>query len=79
MKIEEVNGVYKYFDMNGNEIHEGDFVLMNGEVQEVYLTDENELGTDATNPHWIKIGRAVPCEFGIYPFDTADEPVLAQK
>ena len=79
MNITEINGVYKYFDMNGKEIHEGDFILMNGKVQEVYLTDENELGTDATNPLWIKSGRAVPTEFGIYPFDTADEPIIIEN
>ena len=26
-----------------------------------------EVGTDATNKHWIKTGRAIPCEYGVYP------------
>lgn len=34
------------------------------------------LGTDATNPIWIEKGRAVPCEYGIYPFGSGDEPLL---
>lgn len=38
----------------------------------VYLTTEGELGTDATNPSWIKSGRAVPCEYGIYPLCYAE-------
>lgn len=29
-------------------------------------------GWDATNPKWIESGRAVPCEYGIYPL-TRDE------
>lgn len=65
-----------YFDKNGTEIREGDHIrFANGRVQEVYLTDRDELGTDATNPLWVKIGRAVPCEYGIYPLtpdDTAE-------
>ena len=31
------------------------------------MTTEGELGTDATNPKWIENGRAVECEYGIYP------------
>ena len=38
-------------------------------MQRVYATENGELGTDATNPKWIKSGRAVPCEYGIYPFE----------
>ena len=65
-----------YFDMNGTEIKEGDMVMMDGRVQKVYATEENKLGTDATNPKWIELGRAVPCEFGVYPFNKADEPYI---
>ena len=71
IKIE--NGKYKYFDKNGAEITEGCKVrYVNGEIKIVYLTEDGELGTDATNPKWIESGRAIPCEHGIYPF-TKDE------
>ena len=66
--IKYENGKLRYFDKNGNEITEGCKVRYNnGKVMEIYLTDRDTLGTDATNPHWIKTGRAVPCEYGIYP------------
>lgn len=66
IKIE--NGKKRYFDRNGNEITEGARIrYASGRVLEVYLTEGEELGTDATNPAWIASGRAVPCEFGIYP------------
>lgn len=71
IKIE--NGKRQYFDRNRKEITEGCKIrYSNGLVKEVYVTEENELGTDATNPKWIEKGRAVPCEFGIYPL-TNDE------
>ena len=71
IKIE--NGEYKYSDKNGVEITEGCKVrYTSGEIKSVYLTENGELGTDATNPKWIESGRAVPCEYGIYPF-TKDE------
>ena len=38
----------------------------------MYLTEEGDLGVDATNPIWIENGRAVPCEYGIYPFEADD-------
>jgi len=38
----------------------------------VYLTNEGELGIDATNPKWIESGRAIPCEYGIYPLTVHD-------
>ena len=63
----------RYYDKNGIEIHDGDKIKWdNGKVEEVYLTEENELGTDATNPVWIAKGKACPCEFGIYPLTEAD-------
>ena len=66
--IKVVNGKYKYFDKNGVEITEGCMIRYpNGDVKKVYLTAENELGIDATNPKWIESGRALPCEYGIYP------------
>lgn len=76
MKIENVNGKTHYYDMNGKEIHEGDCVVLEGKEEKVYLTSEDELGVDAINPLWIKSGKAIPTEFGIYPFSIYDEPVL---
>lgn len=72
-EIIEKNGVYRYFDRDGNELFEGDFIQYeSGRIEELYGTVNGELGTDATNPAWIKSGRAVPCEYGIYPLNCAD-------
>lgn len=66
IKVE--NGKHRYFDRNGVEITEGCKIRYeNGIIEKVYLTTEGELGIDATNPSWIKSGRAEPCEYGIYP------------
>lgn len=66
VKIE--NGRMKYYDKNGTEITAGcKICCSDGSVRKVYLTDTGELGTDATNPDWIKSGRAYECEYGIYP------------
>ena len=63
----------EYVDKYGDVINNGDFVKYpDGTIKEVYLTEEGELGTDATNPLWIESGRAVPCEYGIYPFESSD-------
>lgn len=68
--IKFVNGKLTYFDKNGKEITEGCKVkYADGTIKEVYLTENDLLGTDATNPKWIEWGRAVPCEYGIYPFE----------
>lgn len=57
-----------YYDKHGTEIKAGCHIrYADGKIEEVYLTDRCELGTDATNPSWIKSGRAYPCEYGIYP------------
>lgn len=74
-KIITENGIIRYFDKEGNELHDGDLVRFDAEAtvdgmaieRRLYLTEEKELGVDATNPSWIKDGRAVPCEYGIYP------------
>lgn len=73
-KIIEEGGVYRYFDMDGKELHDGDIIVhMNsGREEKLYLTEEGRLGTDATNPHWIEAGRAEPCEFGIYPLERSN-------
>lgn len=73
IKIE--NGKRRYFDKNGVEIIEGCKVKYSfgdrsmNSIKEVYLTEDERLGTDATNPAWIESGRAYPCEYGIYPFN----------
>lgn len=64
----------RYFDKNGVEITEGCQVkypegVRSRTIYNVHLTENNELGTDATNPLWIEQGKAVPCEYGVYPFD----------
>ena len=60
----------KYFDKNGKEIIDGCKIKYeDGTIKKVYLTENNLLGTDATNPKWIELGRAVPCEYGIYPLE----------
>lgn len=73
-KIIEENGAYRYFDRDGNELHDGDMVRFEAEAtidgkvieRRLYLTEDGELGVDATNPAWLERGYA-PCSFGIYP------------
>lgn len=60
----------RYFDKNGKELTDGCKVRYpDGTIKTVYLTEEGNMGTDATNPAQIAAGRAVPCEYGIYPFE----------
>ena len=76
-KIIEENGVFKYFDKEGNELHDGDMVhfeagaTVDGKPMDLklYETEDGELGTDATNPSWIERGMAVACQYGIYPLN----------
>jgi hypothetical protein len=71
--IKTENGQRQYFDKHGVEITNGCKIrYASGRIETVYLTEEGELGTDATNPRWIARGLAVPCEYGIYPL-TKDE------
>ena len=79
MRIEYDEESIRYFDMNGEEIHAKDYVLMNGKKEKVYLTENGYLGIDATNPTWIEKGKASPCEFGIYPFVKEDESILIKE
>lgn len=66
--IKTIDNKVRYFDKNGKEITEGCKIKYpDGRVEKVYLTTEDELGTDATNPKWIETGRACECEYGIYP------------
>ena len=76
LKIDYKSNPPRYYDVNNVEIRDGDTVLINGKEKKVYLAEDNYLGTDATNPKWIETGRAVECEFGIYPFDEDDEPKI---
>ena len=58
----------RYYDRNGREIVDGCRIKFDsGRIETVYATEGGYLGTDATNPAWIKAGRAMPCEEGIYP------------
>lgn len=67
------NGTMRYIDKNGVEITEGSTIRYpDGSTKLVYLTENDELGTDATNPRWIETGRAVPCEYGIYPLEESE-------
>ena len=78
-KIVMDNGAYRYFDKNGVELHDGDTIVWDsGKKEKVYLTDQDQLGTDATNPKWIESGRAVPCEYGIYPLELSDMKEIAK-
>ena len=61
---------YRYYDKDGMEIHAGDTIRWSsGRLDTVYATEQGCLGTDATNPLWVASGRAVPCEYGVYPFE----------
>ena len=72
-KIIEENGVYTYFDREGNELHDGDTIMWaDGRTEKLYATVEGRLGTDATNPSWLASGRAVECEYGVYPLEWSD-------
>ena len=74
-----MDGINRYYDMAGKEITDGSTVLMDGRYRKVYATENGYLGIDATNPVWIATGRAAECEYGVYPFDEADEPVLVEQ
>ena len=68
--IVEENGKYRYFDKDGIELKNGDIIRYeSGREEKLYLTADSRLGTDATNSSWIESGRAVPCEYGIYPLE----------
>ena len=71
--IKRLVGRNLYYDKNGVEITAGSLIkYSDGTVRKVYLTDKDELGTDATNPKWIESGKAVPCEYGIYPLTLSE-------
>lgn len=64
--------INRYFDKNGVELFDGDDVMLNGEIQRLYLTEDGNLGTDAKNPALIASGLAVVGEYGIYPLEYTD-------
>lgn len=77
--IETRNGKFVYFDKEGNELHDGDYIQWNDEkIKQIRLTESGELGIDATNPLWIETGRAVPFEYGVYPLDTEDMKMIVK-
>lgn len=72
-RIIEENGVYTYFDREGNELHDGDTIMWaDGRTEKLYATVQGLLGTDATNPSWLASGRAVECQYGVYPLTWSD-------
>lgn len=79
MKILYEKDTIRYYDIHGEEIRDGDTVLLDGSEKKVYLTDGGCLGTDATNTAWLESGRAAPCEYGVYPFCEGDEPELLRR
>ena len=71
------NGVRRYFDKHRREIVKDSIIRYPSGVEErVYETDHGELSTDATSRGWIATGRAVPCEFGIFPLTKADTDIV---
>ena len=72
-RIIEENDIYTYFDRDGNELHDGDTIMWaDGRTEKLYATVEGRLGTDATNPSWLASGRAVECQYGVYPLTWSD-------
>ena len=70
---------HTYYDVLGEELREGDIVLMGGREWDVMLSADGCLGVDSTNPKWIASGRAVKGEYGIYPFEPTDEPMKIKQ
>lgn len=81
MNIEFENGKLRYFDDNGVEITDGCYVKINGNVEKIHIAVTGQLGTDATNPYWLKTGRAYECEWGVYPLEeqSIDECIVVKK
>ena len=81
--IKTENGMTRYFDKNGIEIKGGcQIKYSSGNIEKVYSTIDGELGEDATNKKWIESGRAVECEYGVYPLtleDTEDVVVIQKE
>lgn len=80
MVYDKLNDKYTYYDKNGNILHDGDIIVYSdGREEKLYESVDGRLGTDATNKHWIETGRAVPCEYGIYPLEYNDLQEVVKK
>lgn len=80
MVYDEVNDKYIYFDRNGAMLQDGDIIVYaDGREEKVYESTDGRLGTDATNKHWIETGRAVPCEYGLYPLEYEELKEVVKK
>lgn len=80
MVYDKVNDKYTYYDKNGNILHDGDTIIYDdGREEKLYETEEGFLGTDATNHLWIETGRAVPCEYGVYPLEDGELMEVVKK
>lgn len=80
MVYDEVNDKYIYFDRNGVMLQDGDIIVYaDGREERVYESTDGRLGTDATNKHWIETGRAVPCEYGLYPLEYEELKEVVKK
>lgn len=63
----------EYHDKNGAILRAGDLIRWpDGQIDELVLTTDGELATDATNPTWIRLGLADPFDYGCYPLNRED-------
>lgn len=61
-------------------LQDGDIIVYaDGREEKVYESTDGRLGTDATNKHWIETGRAVPCEYGLYPLEYEELKEVVKK
>lgn len=66
--ILEEGGTYRYFDKNGTELFAGDTIRYDdGTTEKLFLSEEGQLGIDATNPNWHKKEGGPYGGFGLYP------------
>lgn len=78
-KIIVKDGQFVYYDKVGNELHDGDYVLYDdGRIKQLCLTESGQLGVDATNPAWVRTGRAVQFEYGAYPLEEQEMETLTK-
>lgn len=63
-----------YYDRNGDVLDEGVVIkyVSTGLTHELVRTEAGLLGYDATNPAWVKRGKAVPFEYGVYPLEETE-------